>query len=307
MRFRILLPAFVCAMLAIAPLARAQNSEFSVSKPGPTTASQDPDVTFSVTVTNNGPDPGSVTMNDPIGGGWIFVSNTQPAGFSCSNPGAGATSGTVTCTNPSMAPGSAVIQITLHIPDNAPPNTSFPNTATVTSPTDSNGANNSSTATTTTPPSSDLSVNKTGPSTANADTNVSFTITVTNLGPNNAGTVTLNDPVSGGWSFVSVTPAAGFSCTDPGVGATSGTVSCTAASMANGSTATFTIVFRIPPGTPAGTSFVNIATVSTASDFNSENNSSTAVTTTPPPPMGDVSIVKTGPTSAPPNSDVAYT
>ena len=98
-------------MLAVAPSAfsAVQTSDFSVSKTGPATATNGTDVTFNVTVTNNGPDPGAVTMDDPVTGGWTFVSVSAPAGFLCTNPGLGATSGTVSCSNPSMAPGSAII------------------------------------------------------------------------------------------------------------------------------------------------------------------------------------------------------
>src|SRR5437764_236091 len=126
--------------------------------------------------------------------------------------------------------------------------------------------------------SSDFGVAKTGPATAANGTDVTFNVTVTpytavsltitlrNLGPNAATGVALDDPVSGGWSFVSVTPGAGFSCTDPGPGATSGTVNCTAPTMASGATSTFTVVFHIPPGTPAATSLVNVLTVRATDD-----------------------------------------
>jgi uncharacterized repeat protein (TIGR01451 family) len=306
MRFHRFLPAFVCAVFAVAPSALAQSgSDFSVNKSGPSTAFQGTDVVFDVAVTNNGPATGAVTMDDVIANGWIFISVTSPAGFSCSAPASGATSGTVSCTNPAMAAGSATIQITLRMPDNAPPNTPYPNTATVSSPTDTNNTNDSSTASTSTPPSTDISVVKTGPAQAAADTDVSFTITVSNLGPNDATTgVSMNDNVVG-WTFVSIATPAGWSCSDPGAGNT-GPVSCSTAGMTAGSSATFTLVVHIPAQTPDGTFFTNTATVSSAFDFTEENNSSTAVTGTPPAPTGDVSITKSGPSAAPPNSDVTY-
>src|SRR5262245_51856541 len=281
MNARTLLRFFVCSLVvcAVAPLLSAQVSDFTVLKSGPATAAPDTDVTFSITVTNNGPNAGSVTMTDAIAGGWSFVSVSPTGGFACSSPAVGATSGNVSCTNASMAVGSAVITLVLHMNPLAPPETTFTNTATVASATDPNGGNNSSTASVTTPPVTDISVSKTGPAIAAADTDVSLTITVTNLGPSNVTTgVTLTDAVMSGWSFVSVTPAAGFSCTDPGAGATSGTVSCTAATMTAGSSAVFTIVFHIPPATPPGTAFTNTAIVSSQFDSNSENDSSTAVT-----------------------------
>jgi uncharacterized repeat protein (TIGR01451 family) len=153
---------------------------------------------------------------------------------------------------------------------------------------------------------------KTGPGTATSDTDVSYTITVTNAGPDTANSVQMQDNVfggvlAGGWTFVSVTPAPGFSCTDPGAGATTGMVTCNGGPMAAGSNAVFTIVFHIPPATPPGTTFTNVATVSSPTDLNTENNSSAVQTTTPPPPLGDVGISKSGPNSAAPGTDVVYT
>ena len=156
---------------------------------------------------------------------------------------------------------------------------------------------------------SDLFIDKTGPGIAAADTDVPFNISVTNLGPDASATVTLKDVVAGGWSFVSFTQNSGpvFACTDPGAGATIGMVNCTTASLLAGSSATFTVVFHIPPATPPGTFFTNVATVSSPTDPNSENDSSTAVTSTPPPPQADLGVNKSGPPSATPDSDVSYT
>src|SRR5262245_50292657 len=109
---RTILRVVTCAML-VAPAAYAQSSDFSVSKTGPGTASQGTNVAFNVAVTNNGPDPGAVTMDDAVANGWIFESVSAPAGFSCTAPAVGATSGTVSCSNPAMAVGTATIQVTL--------------------------------------------------------------------------------------------------------------------------------------------------------------------------------------------------
>src|SRR5205085_1854128 len=128
-----------------------------------------------------------------------------------------------------------------------------------------------------------------------------YTIDVTNTGPNASGTVTLTDTISGGWSFVAVTPPAGFSCITPGAGATSGAVTCTAASMAAGTTASFTITFHIPSGTAAGTVFSNTADVTSPTDTNTNNNSSTAQTTVVA--VADLTVSKTGPATANTNVD----
>ena len=150
----------------------------------------------------------------------------------------------------------------------------------------------------------DVAVAKDGPAQAPSDSNVTYTVTVTNLDPDNPALgITMNDNIPAGMTFVSVTPSA--TCTDPGVG-NGGTISCTIASLAANSFTTFTIVLHLPVSAP-GTTFTNVATVSTAGDPNEENDSATATTSTPPPPSSDASILKDGPSSAAPNSDVAYT
>ena len=151
----------------------------------------------------------------------------------------------------------------------------------------------------------DLAALKSGPVQSAEDTDVAYDLTVFNVGPDDAVAVTLNDPIPAGMTFVSATNDSGpaFVCGESG-----GIVTCTSASMPAGSTAEFTFVFHIPPGTPPGTTFTNIATVSSQIfDPNDENNSGVAVTSTPPPPQADLSIVKDGPSSAGPDTDVEYT
>ncbi len=150
-------------------------------------------------------------------------------------------------------------------------------------------------------PIADVTVSKTGPAVAAADTDVSYTVTVSSLGPNDATNITLNDNVPAGMTFVSVTPSA--TCTGP----TLGVVSCTIASLPVGNDAVFTFVFHIPPATPDGTEFTNIATVSMANDSNEENNTASATTSTPTAPQSDGLIMKSGPASAGPDTNVAYT
>jgi uncharacterized repeat protein (TIGR01451 family) len=133
-----------------------------------------------------------------------------------------------------------------------------------------------------------------GPSTGNADlgiiklasadevlpnSDVTYTITVTNGGPDPAPNATLNDPLPGNLTFVSLSSPVGWTCTTPVVG-TNGTVNCTNPSLPFTNGQTFTLVVHVPTETPAGTLYSNTATISTtASDANSENDSSTASTT----------------------------
>jgi uncharacterized repeat protein (TIGR01451 family) len=155
----------------------------------------------------------------------------------------------------------------------------------------------------------DLTVTKSGPAAAPAGANVAYSVTVTNLGPDDAVSVTLNDAIPAGMTFVSHAQETGpfFTCSTPAVGS-GGSISCTINTFAAGSSADFTFVLQIPPAAPPGTLFVNVATVTTDTlEVNDENNSSAATTSTPPPPEADMAIVKTGPVSAGPGTDVTYT
>lgn len=154
----------------------------------------------------------------------------------------------------------------------------------------------------------DLAVQKTGPDSAAPGANVSYDITVTNFGPDAATSVSLNDPLPAGMTFVSLVQNNGpaFVCALPTVGS-GGTITCTIATLASGAIANFTLIANIPGGTPGGTFFTNIATLADLpEDPNTENNSSVATTSTPST-AADLGVTKNGPGLARPNSDVAYT
>jgi len=156
--------------------------------------------------------------------------------------------------------------------------------------------------------STDIAVAKNGPAIAAADTDVPYSVTVTNLGPDDALSVLLNDTIPAGMTFVSEMQDSGplFVCTNPAAGS-GGTISCSIGLMVTGSSATFSFVFHIAPATPPGTTFTNIATATSETfDPNDENNSGVAGTSTPFPPQADLTVSKSGPPSAGPNTDVSY-
>jgi uncharacterized repeat protein (TIGR01451 family) len=136
------------------------------------------------------------------------------------------------------------------------------NTASVTSPDDAVTANNPAGATTTVSGGANLLVLKSdSPDPVAVGGNITYTLTVRNDGPHAATSVTLNDVIPVNTTFVSVTPAAGWSCPSLPVGGT-GTQTCTIATLAPLSSASFTLVVKVNPGTPSGTVITNIATVS---------------------------------------------
>jgi uncharacterized repeat protein (TIGR01451 family) len=318
---RLVLLAVVANLLG-ASLAWAQTADLSITKTGPAEAAADSDVTYTVTVTNNGPDAlsegtGSATLTDNIPVGMTFVSATPPG---CTTPLVGF-GGTITCTISVLSPTTSIVfTFVFHIPSNAAPGTSFTNVATVSLPNrfdpdlglinpDPNEENNSAFATTTVPGGSaqaDLGVVKTGPSSAAPDTDVVYTIVVTNGGPAAATNVILSDTLPGTMTFVSPLSQSGtpLNCNESG-----GTVTCTAASYPAGGSTTITLTGHIPSGTLSGTTFTNTATVSTSSeggssDPNSENNSSQTTLTVS---SVDVSVTKTGPATVTAGDTISYT
>ncbi|TLY52202.1 MAG: DUF11 domain-containing protein [Gammaproteobacteria bacterium] len=155
----------------------------------------------------------------------------------------------------------------------------------------------------------DLGVIKTGPSTASSGSNVpiTYSLSVANNGPDDASTVALTDPLPSGMTFTSIAQNSGpaFSCATPSVG-TNGTITCTLASLPNGSTATFTLVAAITTANP-GDFYQNTATIASAiPDPNNENDSSPAGTQIPVP-SADLYVIKSGPGSVGPNTDITYT
>src|SRR5205085_10472117 len=157
--------------------------------------------------------------------------------------------------------------------------------------------------------SSDMFVTKTAPSTATVGSNVTFAITIGNAGPDDAPNASFTDTLPGGGAFVSYQQNTGptFTCSVPIVGTPGGTVSCSIATLTNGSSATFSIVVNVLPAAAGTTLINNISTTSNNPDVNPENNNSVSGTDVPGGDQADVSIVKNGPGSAPSNTDVTYT
>ncbi len=234
--------------------ADVPNADLAVTKtvdnPGPNVGDN---VTFTVTVTNNGPDTAqAVSVGDSLPAGLTFVS-ANPAGAYDSGTGVW-TVGDLTNTQTAtleivatvVAPGSLV------------------NTATATSSTfDPSGANSASASVNALP--ADLSIVKSVSNAAPAlGDNVTFTVTVTNNGPQNATGVSVADSLPAGLTFVSANPAAPY---DAGTGI------WTIGTLANGETSTLEVTATV--NDPA--LLTNIATVSaTTYDPSPANNSDDA-------------------------------
>ena len=252
-------------------VVNAQQSDLSLTKTdAPDPVAPGADLTYTITVTNNGPSSAqNVTVNDTLPTGTTFGSATSSQG-SC----AGTT--TVSCALGSIANGaSPTITLVVHVGPSVADGTVISNTASVSSTTaDPTSANNSATSTTTVAASAELAVAKTdAPDPVVAGTDLTYTITVTNNGPSEAANATLSDTLPTGTTFGSATPSQG-SC----AGTT--TVSCALGSIANGASATITLVVHVGPSVADGTVISNTASVSsTTADPTPANNSATSTTT----------------------------
>jgi uncharacterized repeat protein (TIGR01451 family) len=255
----------------------AQQADLGITTGGsPNPANNGDTVTYTSTLTNAGPDAASnvvYTLTLPANTG--FGSVSVPVGFNCTTPAVGA-SGTITCTAatfPNGGSGTFIITATV-----TGTSGTITTPATIDSDTfDGNSANDTTSTSTTiaAPASADLSVTKTtNASTVVAGSQVTYTIGVHNSGPDAASNVVMTDVLPSSLHFVSITQPSGFNCTTPAVGA-SGTITCTAATLANGITRTFTLIVTVDAG--ATGSIANSASVaSDTSDPTGGNDSAAA-------------------------------
>jgi len=276
----------------------AQEADLAVMKSATETAQPGDNLDYTIIVNNFGLDSATdVTVIDNLPGDTTFVSLTQNSGpiFNCSTPQVGS-GGTVSCSVSSFDNGDeAVFTLTVNIPSETSPGTSYTNFATVVSSTfDPNEENSTASATTTVgmPSQADLSVTTNARQFVRPGNNLEYMITVNNFGPDSAADTVLTDTLPGDATFVSLMQNSGpnFNCSTPPVGA-GGTISCTLASFASTTEAQFTLMVNIPNGAELGTTYDNTVTVaSSTSDPNEENGTSSATTTVAVPTAALVQI-----------------
>ena len=145
-------------------------------------------------------------------------------------------------------------------------------------------------------PVADLSVANDGiPTSAATGQDITYTLIVTNNGPGAAASPVLTGAVPSGTTFRSLASPAGWSCSKPAIGGT-GTINCTAATLASGAPAVFTIGVRVNWCAGNGTLIGTAASVSSdASDPNAANNSAAASMTVTDPGSCDDGNPCTGP------------
>ncbi|MFZ0309284.1 MAG: C25 family cysteine peptidase [Candidatus Sulfotelmatobacter sp.] len=292
---------------ATASVIVADSADLSVTNsasPVPVIAGNN--ITYTQVVTNAGPSTAttaSFTQNTPPN--TTFQSIVNPAGWSCTTPIVGGT-GSITCTDPSVAAGTASFTVVVKVNAGTAAGTAINDIATVSSATtDPNPGNNTATANdvVATATQADLiTTNTAAPSSVAAGSNVTYTQSVTNNGPAAATAASFTQTTPPNTNFQSITPAAGWTCTTPAVGA-AGTITCTNASMAVNAIAPFTLVLQVNAGTASGTNIAETATA-TATNIvpNLTSNSATAMVVVANANSADMAIVKTA-TPSPTVSD----
>jgi len=170
------------------------------------------DVTWTMTVTNNGPSTSiGETVTDDL---------PDEVTFSAASAGCSEANGTVTCAVGELAPGaSQEFTITAQVASSL--DTCLRNTATVSGQFDPDTSNNSSTICTPIEGRSNLSITKAASrTTVPTGGQVMYTLVVRNTGPSDDPNATVTDPLAAGLSLVSAQPSQG-SCTT-----TNNVVSC---------------------------------------------------------------------------------
>ena len=283
-------------------------------------------LTYSLAVHNDGPPAAApVSVSDPLPANTTFVSLTADPSWSCTTPVVGVT-GTVSCSRATLAAGADAPSITIVVKVGAgvaPGTDVITNTATVSTPNDSNPANDTSTAKTSVVRSVDLKIVKSdsGATPTAGGAGFQYTLSVDNLGPSDAGAVaTVTDVIPAGISFVSFgSLPSGVNCTPPGSG--SQTFTCTIPAnlldVADPAVA-IAVNVTVPSSTAAG-SYTNKVIVSSTDDpapctVTSDNitcdpsdTNNYSQVTTPVKTTVDLAIKKTAPATGIAGNNVTYT
>ena len=256
-------------------------------------------VTWTITVTNNGPSTvTSLTLSDPLPPGLTGAVFTPSTGTYDSGTGA--------WTGLSLAAGQS---ISLTLAGVVSPSATGPlvNTAVVAPPpgvTDPNPGNDTSTDTDVIDPRVDLSVTKTdGTPTYTPGGTAVYTIVVANAGPSDAVGASVSDPLPAGITAASwtCTSSAGSTCTANGTGAITDTVT-----LRSGGTLTYALTMTIPSGRSGDlVNTVTVAPPAGVTDPNPGNDTSTDTDTASA--VADLVVTKTASsTSVVVGSDFEY-
>ena len=228
-------------------------------------------ITYTVTVTNNGPFTATgVVVTNLLPLNSVFVSASTSQG-TFANAG-----GSVLALLGNLTTGMTATVTFIVAPTSTGIATATAQVAEDSFITDPLPGNNRATVSTTVNPAADVAVTAVAsPQQALLGSNVTYTITVTNRGPDSATGVVLNDILPSGSTLVSATSTRGTVTTSPG------NVSVTMGSMAPGDNGIVTVVIKAPSVSTTMLSLINVS--SAQPDPNLLNNSLIVRTIVSPP------------------------
>jgi uncharacterized repeat protein (TIGR01451 family) len=295
--FCVLTMCFCAVPLAIsaAALVSADLSVTITDTPDPVLAGGN--ISYTITLVNNGPDTAaSPALAITVPANTTFVSLTPPAGWTCITPAVGGT-GSINCSAASLAVGvSRTFPLAVKVNAGTANGVSISGSASATTTTpDSNGANNSASATTAVaaPDAADTALGVTGaPPTALRGSNIVYTFTFRNNGPATASSLQTGFNIPANTTFQTVSVPAGWTCITPAVGGT-GSVTCTASSLTNGSSVNFSLTVKVNAAAANGAAITENGTsssVSASPDPNGANNAVSATTTVLVPSAAAISV-----------------
>jgi uncharacterized repeat protein (TIGR01451 family) len=258
------------------------HADLSVTAVAPTVVAPGQNITYIVTVTNNGPSQATgVTLTDTLPPNTIFLSAVPSRGTSTFDGNS-----TVTTAIGTLDPGSSPVTVTIVVATTA--GTASPVTTTTSvqaSETDQDPSNNTATATTTVVPLADLQVVLESAQTlVPVGQYLTYTLTATNHGVSPASGVAVTDTLPAGVTFVSATDSAGGT---PTYSAATGEVTDALGTLDAQASVTITIV--VTPTALASATITDGATVR-ANELDPDPTNNTATLATMVLPVTDLAV-----------------
>lgn len=214
-------------------------------------------VTFTLTARNAGPGPATdLVLADAVPAA-VRVTAVVASTGACDS----GLSNNLHCTLDDLAPDDEwTVTVTGTLEPDTPRGT-LRNVATVTAPDDPTTSNDTAVAVVPVATRADLTITKTAPATVVAGERLTYSLSVTNAGPSVAAATVVVDRLPAGTSFVS---GGGTGVTCAAQAQAPALVVCRIGALAPEESATFAITVAVDPATPAGTTLVNRAQVSSA-------------------------------------------
>jgi uncharacterized repeat protein (TIGR01451 family) len=287
-------------------------SDLEVANNGPATITAGSTVTYTLTLTNNGPSDAqfNVTLNDSLPNGLTPTSASQTGGSDNFGPGMVA-GNTATFSATTVAAGNTdTFEVVAVADPGLTQGTQLDATASVSSVTANSNPNPSATFTSTVAAVAGLVVTKTGPDTITAGgAAFTYTISLANNGISDAQNVTLTDALPAGLTLDFETQTNGsdpFTDNTGQPGTPSNTVTFSSSLVTAGNSDTFIVVASAATSLANGSTISNTASVtSPTTDSNPNNRSSTF--TSKVAVVADLSVTDKGPPTATEGDTFTYT